>query len=256
MRIFWDNKVDAAATVITAASESADLPVSNISHPDRKKVYRTGTSAAAEWIKFNLGSALAIRELILLDHTLTAGDTTIKLQGNASDSWGSPSVNEDLTFNADVMEKWLSAAQTYQWWRIIFTKSAAGETRDIGRVFLGPGYECNKGPAQPDGLTITPMDLSVTDRALDGTTHSEIKSQYDHIAIDFPPISDAQMDQLKALAADCGTHTPFFVSIEPTLKQYDLLYYVKAKSLKARKVKLWGSGIIRWDVSMELNEEL
>ena len=255
MRIYRDNLIDYAATVISAASEGADLPASNVRDPDRNNVYRTGTSAAAEWLKFDLGSAKAVLAVILLDHTLAAGDSAIYLQGNDTDVWTAPTVNSAITFNAGTVIHHLGASATHRYWRVIFTKSAAGETRDIGRVFLGSYDEMTRGPKIPDGLDITPVDLSQTSRALGGKTHSEIRGQYDQIGIDFPPIGDAQMELLKALAASCGTHTPFFVSIDPTNKPYDLLYYVKAKSLKARKVKLWGSAPA-WDAALDLNEEI
>lgn len=256
MRIYYQNLVDHTATTITAATEAADLPVENVADPDRGNVYRTGVSQAGETIVFNLGSAKAVMAVILLDHTLTSGDSTIKVQGNAADSWGSPSFSEDITFIAGTIVHNFASVQTYQYWRVIFTKSASGETRDIGRIFLGPFETMVRGPQLPDGLTITPTDLSVTARALSGKTYSEIRGQYDAISIDFPPVSDAQMEIIKAIAAAVGTHTPFFVSIDPTLEPTDLFYYVKAKSFKGRKVKMWGSGAAAWDLGMELNEEI
>jgi hypothetical protein len=251
------NLADLTAAVVTAASEASDLPVINVQHPHRGKVYRTGTSAAAEWIKIDLGASYVVQAVILLDHTLTAGDSTIKLQGNATDSWGSPSVDETLTYNAGTMAKYLSAAQTYRWWRIIFTKSAAGESRDIGRVYLGPYDEMTIPPTQPDGLQIEPQDLSITQRSLGGQTYSDIKDQYDELVIEFPgALSETQSGNLQSLADTCGTHTPFFISVDPTNKPYDWLWYVKATDLTARKVKLKKGATILWDATLKLSEEL
>ncbi len=257
MRVLYDNLLDYSTAVVTAGSEDADLPVANIQHPHRTKVYRTGTSAAAEWIKIDLATAKAVQAVILLDHTLTSGDSLIKVQGNATDSWGAPTFDEAMTYNASALKHYLSSTQTFRWWRIIFTKSAAGETRDIGRVFLGPYSEMTLGPRQPDGLDIQTEDLSETSRSLGGQTYSEIKSQYDVLKISFPGVmSDAQSSVLIALAAACGTHTPFFVDIDPTDKPYDWLYYVKATSLKGRKVTMNNGTTILWDTSMELAEEV
>jgi len=253
VRIFYDNLIDLSATVITAGSEAADLPASNVQHPHRGKVYRTGVSAAAEWIKFDLGSAQAVQAVILLDHTLTASDTTIKLQGNATDSWGSPSVDETITFNAGTMVLYLSAEQTYRWWRVIFTKSAAGETRDIGRVFLGPYVECTQSFRYGDA-EIKPVDLSETDRALGGQTFSEIKPIYNEIKGSFYWIDDTQATLLKSLSDTVGTHTPFFLSIDPTNKGYDLLYYGKFKQLSAQKIEHTYGGY-KWSVGFEMAEE-
>lgn len=255
MRVLYSNLADLATTVITAATANADLPASNVAHPHRTKVYRTGTSTATEYIDFDLGSAMAVQCVVLLDHTLTSGDTTIKLQGGATQ--GATTVNETITFNASVMAKFLSAAQTYRWWRVAFTKASAGVYRDIGRIFLGPYDEYALAPAQPDGLKITPVDLSETERALGGQTYSDIQGIYDEIDLDFPgAVSETQSGQMLALARACGTHTPFFVSIDPTNKPYDWLYYVKARSLTAQTVKLKNGSTILWNASLKLNEEL
>lgn len=255
MRLMFDNLADYSATVITAGSEDAYLPVENVQHPHRSKVYRTGTAAAAEWIKFDLGSAKAVQSVILLDHTLTGSDSLIKLQGNATDSWGAPSVDETLTYNAGTLAKFLSAAQTYRWWRVIFTKSAAGETRDIGRIFLGPYYECVKNISF-GGLKITPVDLSDTGRSIGGQTYSDQRSLYHEIKTAFNYILDAQMTQFKNIAAAVGTHTPLFISCDPTVKPYDWLYYVKFTKFTGETVEIYKSASPLWSVNLEFAEEL
>lgn len=254
-RLLWKNLVDLSATTITSLSENDDLPVSNVAHPHRGRIYRTGVTDADEWIKFDLGSAKAVQAVILLDHTLTASDTTIKLQGNATDVWTSPSVDQTLTFNAGTLAAFLSSAQTYRWWRIVFTKSAAGEYRDVGRVFLGPFYECAKGPAFK-GVRITPVDLSETERSRGGQTYSDQLDSYDEIEIEFMLLPDAQMDQFIALAAAVGTHTPWFVQIDSVNKPYEWLYYVKFDGFTKRQVEIKRPAGYSWSVKWKLNEDL
>ena len=258
MRNLYDNLIDYSTAVITAGSADADLPVANIQNPHRTKVYRTGTSAAAEWIKVDLATAKAVKVVVLLDHTLTSGDSLIYVQGNATDSWGAPSFSEAMTYNATTLKHYLSSTQTFRWWRIIFTKSAAGETRDIGRVFLGPYDEMARAPKQPDGLDISTEDLSETSRALGGQTFSEIKSSYDVVNLGFPPMLDAQMELLKTLASTCGIHTPFFIDIDPSNEPYDLFYYGKLTKLIGRSVVYRSSTAANtlWTADMEFTEEL
>jgi hypothetical protein len=166
-------------------------------------------------------------------------------------------VDQAMVFNAGTMVLFLPAPQTYQYWRVIFTKSSSGETRDIGRIFLGPFDEMTLAPGQPDGLEIKPVDLSTTERSLGGQTFSDMKDQYDEITLEFPgAVSDTQSLKILALAEACGTHTPFFVSIDPTNKPYDWLWYVKATKLTGRKVKLKNGSTILWDASLSLAEEL
>ena len=253
MRLMYNNFVDYAATVITAATAAADLPVSNVQHPHRGKVYRTGTSGASEYVRFDLGGVQAVQAVILLDHTLTSGDSSIRLQGGAAP--GATTVNEAMTFHAGTMALFLSVpTAAYQYWQVVFTKSAAGETRDIGRIFLGTLVECTKS-FQHGSPEITPVDLSETDRSLGGQTFSDIKASYDEIKGEFYWIAAAQGTALKTLADTVGTHTPFFLSVDPTNKPYDLLYYGKFSKLSAHKIEMAGSAY-RWSVGFEMNEEV
>jgi hypothetical protein len=251
----WENRVDLTATVITAGSENANLPAANVAHPHRTKVYRTGVSAAAEWIKFDFGSPKTVQSAILLDHTLTSGDSAIKVQANTTDSWTTPPIDQALSFNAGTIAHYFGAVETYRWWRVIFTKSAAGETRDIGRIFLGPLLEAERS-FRFGSCGITPVDLSETDRSIGGQTFSEIKPVYDKVKGDFGFIGDTQNTQMKSLASACGTHTPWFLCIDDTNKPYELLYYGKTVDLSAFKIELIQSGVYLWSTSLEFAEEL
>lgn len=253
--LMYDNTVDYAATVITAGSANADLPVSNLAHPQRKRVYRTGVSAAAEWVKFDLGTAVAVQAVVLLDHTLTSGDSAIKLQGNATDVWTAPSVDETLTFASGTITKILSSAQTYRWWRVIFTKSAAAEYRDIGRVFLGPVTTMTR-KFRYGSLDIDPVDLSETEYSLAGQSYSIIRDSFDEINGEFFYITDAQMQSIEAMCAYVGTHTPLFISIDSTNMPTRWLYYGKLTSLGKKKVEHLGSGSYYWSVPFKMREEL
>lgn len=254
-RFMWENRVDLTATTITAGSANADLPVANVRHPHRTKVYRTGTSAAGEWILFDFGSAKTVQAAILLDHTLTGGDAGIKLQGNATNSWGSPSVDESLAYNVGTMAKFLTSEQSYRYWRIIFTKSSAGETRDIGRIFLGPFYEALKS-FKYGTLKIMPIDPSDIDKSIGGQSFSDIKSAYDSVKGDFGFIGDVQNTQMRSLADMCGTHTPWFLSIDDVNKPYDLLYYGRTVKLSAFQVEMLQAGAYVWSTALEFEESL
>ena len=73
MIVAYNNLITYDGVVITASSEySADLGPENVADPRRTKAWRTGVSSAAEWIKFDFGSAKAVRALVILDHTLTS----------------------------------------------------------------------------------------------------------------------------------------------------------------------------------------
>jgi len=255
MRLLYDNLVDAGATVITSSSEGTDLPDDNVQHDLRTKVWRTGTSTALEWVKFDFGSAQNVQAFAAINHDLTGSDTLIKIQANATDSWGGPSVDQAITWNADDLAYYFGSAQSYRWWRFTFTKSASGETRDVGRIFIGPYYETTKKITH-EGLDIVPIDLSDTRRAIGGQTYSDERSIYHQVKVSFDLISNTQMAQFKTIAEAVGTHTPLFIDIDRTNMAYAWFYYVKYASFSARKVKLHPSNSPLWSTKMTFNEEL
>jgi len=123
---------------------------------NRMTTWRT-TADTSETIIINLGSAQAVTAFILQDHNLSAG-ATCNLQGNASDSWGSPSYDSG---NITIQEPlYLYLSETYQYWRILITDAANPDGYvEAANIFLGTYLELEQvnawwGSSQVDGYTI------------------------------------------------------------------------------------------------------
>ncbi len=253
MRLFYDNWIDYAATIITPATQDPILTAANIANELRKRVYRTLATQAAETITLDLGSAKDVTSVILLDHTLTAGDTLIKLQGNATDSWGSPSFSQTLTWAAGTISQVFST-QTFRYWRIIFTKSSAGVTRDIGRVFLGTYYETTEAPDYA-GLNWGTVDPSKGTKTPGGITYYDVKEKFDEFSLKFSDYSQTDITNFETIFALVGQTISFFVQIDPNNAPADRFYYVKITEDFKRNVTAF-SGTYFWDTAMKLEEQL
>jgi hypothetical protein len=196
------NRVDSAT--ITASSEVASLPAANVAQAWRSKPWRS-TGCASEWIKFDFGSAQAVRALVFVGHNLTSG-ATIKIQANATDAWGSPSIDLALTYHAaNVVYLW-SSDQTFRYWRITIVDAANPEGFvELGRVFLGQTATpernyCRWNKEQIDPTTIT--------RSYDGAESFDNRTTYDRLTFEFERILTATFD---ALAAAVGLKLYFFI---------------------------------------------
>lgn len=257
MRFFWDNWIDLAATTITSQSEVSTLPDDNVAHQHKGKIYRTGTSATGEWIKFDLGSAKAVDGFILLNHTLDNTETAVNIEGNASDSWGSPSFSEavDVDGNDPAANKF-SSAQTYQWWRFEFTKASAGTARDLGRIFLGDVYDTDDAP-DAGGYDDELMDPSPGQKSIDGQTYHYIKSQTRKIRVMWKATTLAQAKQIDTIFAAVGNHTPLFIQIDPSASDgiREVIHYVKFTKSFKRKVHSFDSEL-RWNINLEFETQL
>lgn len=249
MKFFFDNLID--TSTIGSSSENSNFPDDNVAHDFRSRPWRTDTSSAAEWIKFDLGAAQTVTALILLDHNLQSGDTGITLEANSADSWGSPAFSQAITWNSGTILQ-IFTIQSYRYWRLTFTKDSASESRDIGRIFLGRSTSVAM-PAEK-GYDEKMVDLSQTQRALGGQTYSYTKSRYRLIKCKWTALESSDMDALISVSDSVGIHAPFFVQVG-TSSPMDTIRYVKFKNLAGRKSTLSTSTYL-WASTVELEEQL
>jgi hypothetical protein len=255
MRFWYDNWIDYSGVVFTESSENSAFPSSNVANQLREKNWRTGTSAAAEWIQFDLGSAKAVTSILLLDHNLTASDTTLKIEGNATSSFAAPTFTQAVTWASGVISQ-LFTVQTFRHWRFSFTKSAAGDTRDIGRLFLGSYYTTTERPDY-DGWQRGHEDLSIVQRTVGGQRYAEARSKYRTGRFSFSGISNTQKGSLITIVDRVGIHTPLFVQVDETAAAGEAkeIVYVNFKSLPEFNVSAFDSDFI-WDTSLDVEEQL
>lgn len=252
MRFFYQNLIDASGVSFTASSEVSTLPGSNIAHEFRGRPWRTGTSSAAENIVIDLGSAAAATSVILLDHTLTSGDSSIALEANTSSSWGAPPFSESLTWASGTISKTFNSA-SYRFWRIKFTKSAAGESRDIGRVFLGTYLEPT-GTPDYDGYDESLEDLTRKTKSRSGQTWAEQLDQFGIIDLSLSRFTQTDVDNLKTMFETVGQAKNFFCQVQTT-SPLNKLWYVKFRRSYGRDIAGLDSGYL-WDLRLEMEEQL
>ncbi len=255
MRFFTDNLVDHSDTVISAVSESAALPVENVAHELRGRIYRTGVSGGAERIIFDLGSAKEVTSAILLDHSFTAADIisepTFAILEASTNNFASVAHTEFLTFSEGAILKTF-AAQTYRYWRIELAVSPA-RALDVGRVYLGTYYETEE---QPDfeGWGEKQEDPSGKQKTLGGQTYVDMRDQFRILEASFSKSPQTQVSELKAIFSRVGRATSFFVQAD-TVAPLDEVYYVKFTKALGPKVSGYDSQFY-WDLELEMEEQL
>lgn len=234
--LLYDNLVDRAATVITVGTWSLDLPAENVRHPFLTKVARTGTSTAAEELIFDFGSAVTAEAVLIDAHTLTSGDSGIKIQGNAADAWGSPSFSENIVYEAGRILHYFASAQTFRYWRIAFTKASAGVTRDIGRVFIGPTLELNE-ELDPEDVDFSYKDPSDKSRALGSNVYTNQRPCYYQLKLSAPGMYMDVVQSVLTAYLSLRLGTPFYLNLYPDMS--DEVYYVVFMDEPTYKTKGW-----------------
>lgn len=94
-----------------------------------------------EELKIDLGAATSILALICRGHNIQSGGSKA-FQGNAADTWGSPTVSEAMSQNTKIIGKLLSSSQSLQWWKAAYSDKDNPDTYlENGRIFLGDGFQ-------------------------------------------------------------------------------------------------------------------
>ena len=172
----------------SAKSNVSTLPPSNLTDPNRQKIYRSNTlTSSGEYVTAALSSAMAIDFFGIVSGNLTT-NATITFSLNTSDTgWAAPAFSTSLTpFNASlsgVLPGFLSATQTFKYarWDISDSGNPDGYLQ-FGVAFLGPLVSLAVPPKTMDYQRVDP---SVISYAPSGTPKTYELSEYTQISMPF-----------------------------------------------------------------------
>ena len=218
----WD-----AATITSSSESSADLADDNAVHDHVSKPWRT-TGISAEWIKFDLGGATNLTVFSMFSFNLTAS-ATVTLEGNATDSWGSPTYSQVLTVATDadgnVLERIVFYLnETFQWWRLTIADATNTDAYiDVGRVMAGAYYEPTRNIG--DAFSISLVDPSEGARIPGRQSFYKDRKKFRRASVGFTLFDQTQADKWAAIFNKVGNTKPVVLSINPTTRpSTDSLY--------------------------------
>ena len=223
IRFLWDNLVDGAT--ITASSSAAGFPATNLQHSWHLKTHRTTGVAAENWV-FDLGTTPdPVQYFVWYYHNLENDtDTVLKIQANATNAWGAPSINENVTWNSGQIVHFFSTPQTYRYWRFYVENpgNPDGYLR-CGRPYLGSylGPTYNFLEKTPRFLDPSELVLS-SNRQLSANT----KDVYRAWSVQFDTIIETDLALLEDMFIAVGLNFPWFVIFD-SADNDGTLYYVR-----------------------------
>lgn len=138
--LLYENEWDLGT--VTASGEATNFPASNTRHRWHKKTWRSAAIDVAQWLKVDRGRSTPGMKAFVVRNNNYSSSAVIKLQGNASDVWTSPTYAQTLNYNTHTIAHVLRSMQELQWWKheITDTGNLDGYI-EAGRVFLGPIFE-------------------------------------------------------------------------------------------------------------------
>lgn len=261
MDLFLSNRVLDSGVSVTASSENELLIAENLLKEHRAKYWQTTTSTADEYVVFDLGTAgAAIEDVILSDYDTSLSGDTVKIQGNATDSWGSPSVDETITAskfnNGDPAVHALSSGGSYRYWRLSITKASAGVTRYVGHIYLGVITTLSEEPDH-EGVDIGTESASSINRSRGGNAYVDEKPKLKTFTVPFSDVT-AVKAEVESLAADGALYEPFWMRITSVSGDTELVkyHYVRNEEVPDFEVVGYTGSAYIYDFELNLIEEL
>ena len=143
-RYLITNLLDGAT--LTPSTEDTTYVAEHLCNGRPGKPFKYTASVSGE-VVIDLGEAGSATACAIVNHNITSG-ATIKIQGNASDSWGDPSVDETMTRRAENMYKCFTGG-SYRYWRLSIAGNTGAAAIRIGELLLGAYVELDRGPLYP-----------------------------------------------------------------------------------------------------------
>lgn len=207
VEIYSDNFI--YQSTITASSENAQFPVSNILDPRRSKVYRSTSLSAS--IVFDFGETSQVDSFFLVaDKRNGLGVHTITLEFSHTNVWSSPAASEVVTldpvYNAGYKE---FPVKEYRFCRMVMTSTLP--YCEIANIFIGKKLDL--GRSINFNWSVKDNELSRKQVNRYGQIFSDIIGRQRTINAGFSLLDKDQLDKINSVIDFYGETKPFFVRI-------------------------------------------
>lgn len=205
--IYSDNLI--YQSKITASSENANFPLSNLLDTRRSKVFRSTSSDDSIVLDFNETSLIDCF-MIVDDKRNGFGVHTIELQFNGTNEWSSPSATETIEFSPQLGVGYKEfELKEYRFCRIVLKSTLS--YCEISKIFIGKKMELDR--SINFGWSIKDNELSNKSLNRYGQIFSDIIFKQKTISCSLSLLDKNQIDKIFTWLDTYGESRPFFVRI-------------------------------------------
>ena len=253
MKIYTTDEMDDSDVTVTPTTENTQFPAVNVQNFQPTKRWHTLGTITDETLTMDLDEATLIDTFIVVGHNFDGTETTVKIQGNATDSWGAPTVDETITVVVGEPFKTTFSGMSLRFWRFIFTKASASDVKKVGRLWLGNEIDTGQlGDPSFKGVAPSSNDRSLKSKSIGGQTYIEVKNKFESFVLPFNLVPETAMSIYVTQFGLMGTSTPFFIVIS-SQAPLGRVWYVIATSKLTRPVEAFDSQF-HWKATINLEE--
>lgn len=206
---YADNLIDQSN--ITASTENALFPASNLTHAFRTKVFRSTSNSDS--VVFDFLENSEVDSIIIVDNPRAGfGVTTVTLELNATNNWTSPAFSQVVTLNqVHGIGHAEFATQNYRFARIVMT-STLGYC-ELSKVFIGKKIAFANGMGIDLGWTYQDQDLSSVRENSYGQKFVDLKTRRRRISFSIKSMNPDEFDQVMEIYDAKSITKPFFMRL-------------------------------------------
>ena len=205
LKFYVGNLIDQSS--FTLSNENSQFPATNILDTRRTKVIRSTTNS--DNIVFDFQETSLVDSIVIVDNPKSGfGISTLSLQLNGSDSWGSPSFTQAVTFSTDHGVGYAEfTEQSYRYARLVMTSTLAYS--ELSKVFIGKAVDL--GRCQNTGWSYSQKSISKATENRYAQRFIDSIGVQKEINMSLSLLDKTQLDQIFQVYDECNTTKPFFM---------------------------------------------
>jgi len=193
-------------STLTINSNNINYPVTNILDSRLTKIVKTDSNTTMT-IVFDAGSAVNVNSISIANHNISSG-ATIKFQGNATNVWTTPTIDETLTYSSGIINKQFTGG-SYRYWRLNIVDAGNSDGFiSAGRVY---GGTISSPPSIGQTFSNTRVSESLKTYSISGQAYGDNRYFYDLISIQWRKITQAEKALIIAWFETLDITKPFFL---------------------------------------------
>ncbi len=213
-QLMWTDSDSASMAGILGFSTSVDDTGASTYTADSLKI------TTGEWLLWDMGISTNPQAFVMTgprNASLKISPTaTIKLQGNETDSWGSPSYEATLTYDDEVITKFSSTGlhtEGLRYWRLLIVDQNPLGYIELGVVYLGDYFEPTRGKVQYPMESVF-IDRSETVFSEGGQSFSDVRQKSQYFSVTVVGLQIADIERYRQIFDEYQIARPFFVSLD------------------------------------------
>lgn len=195
MKYLYDNEIDRDDITLSLSGVDPNYPVENVADPRLSRVTHTG-GITAERIVISIDGieTITFDAVAIGNHNLTVS-ATIRIEGNATDSWGAPSFSQVLDPSTPII--WASfTSQSFEYVSIYIDDPTNSDAfLKLGRLFIGPKAEETQ---IRDTVAEQWNSESTRSDSVTGQIYADLRRKFRSVTIDFTGLDEAKKAALVA----------------------------------------------------------